>query len=110
MPITMIDYTRSLSERAESRKVCGPYLWTPSERRRGATRNRSLEGRGFYQGIGLYVDARGSTFDLRLDYANNHHPINWRRSGTFSCEGGATRSRQLLRAYRTAAVSSRGGR
>lgn len=88
MPITMIDYTRSLADRAKSRKVCGPYLWTPSDRRRGTTRNLPLAGRGFYQASkGLRVDERGSTFDLRLDYANTHHPMNWRRNGAFSHDG-----------------------
>lgn len=28
--ITMLDYMRPLRERMESRKVCGPYTWSPS--------------------------------------------------------------------------------
>lgn len=85
--ISMIDYSRSLADRAAARKFCGPYRWTPADRRKGATRNLPFEGRGFYQASrpwGLRVDPRGSTFDLRLDYANTFHPINWRRNGTFS--------------------------
>jgi hypothetical protein len=88
MAIVMIDYTRSLAERAKARKSCGPYQWTPANRAKTNGRNSKFEGRGFYQSShGMSVDARGSSFDLRLDYANTHHPINWRRSGTFSYEG-----------------------
>lgn len=85
--ITMIDYSRTLLERAKARKSVGPYTWAPDDRRNGATRNLPPTGRGFYQAgqpWSLRVDARGSTFDLRLDYANTHHPMNWRRNGTFS--------------------------
>lgn len=84
MPIIMTDYTRSLAERAKARKSCGPYQWTPSNRALPNGRNAKLEGRGFYQSSkGMRMDERGSTFDLRLDYANTYHPINWKRSGTF---------------------------
>lgn len=63
--ITMIDYySCPLSARREERKLCGPYRWTPSE---------PTKGRGFYQSRhGLKVDRHGSTFDLRLEDANNH--------------------------------------
>lgn len=62
--VTMIDYSRSLKERAEARKVCGPYTWKPTE---------PGKGRGFYQSSkGLFCDPRGSTFDLRLELANDH--------------------------------------
>jgi hypothetical protein len=52
----------TLKERAEMRKCCGPYQWTPTE---------PGKGRGFYQ------SSRGlrcgdSTFDLRLEEANDH--------------------------------------
>lgn len=64
--ITMIDYQRPLAARLAARKVCGPYRWTPSA---------PDTGRGFYQASkGLTVDQRGSTFDLRLDYAHMFIP------------------------------------
>lgn len=51
----------SLKERAEMRKVCGPYQWTPSE---------PGKGRGFYQSSkGLRMG--DSTFKLRLESAND---------------------------------------
>jgi hypothetical protein len=62
--ITMVDYARPMAKRLESRKVCGPYMWSPS---------RPGNGRGFYlANKGLCVDQRGSTFDLRLEWANDH--------------------------------------
>lgn len=64
--ITMLDYGRPLRDRLRDRRIVGPYTWTPSE---------PNKGRGFYQGSkGLYCDPRGSTFDLRLELANDHLP------------------------------------
>lgn len=83
--IVMIDYTRPLLERAKARKHVGPYRWRPSNRAHANGRNANFDGRGFYQARnGLSMDERGSTFELRLDYANTHHPVNWRKSGTFT--------------------------
>jgi hypothetical protein len=77
--IVMIDYSKPLAKR--KRKHAGPYRWTPQQRKPG-TRH---PGRAFYQHSRyMAVDSHGSTFDLRLDYANTHAPVNWRRSGTFS--------------------------
>lgn len=57
--IKMIDYSRSLAERREARRFCGPYTWQPS---------RAGSGRGFYMGSdGASCDPRGSTFRLRLE-------------------------------------------
>ena len=76
--ITMIDYRRPLAERANARKFCGPYYWTPA---------KPGKGRGFYQASkGLRMDPRGSSFDLRLDYANTHAPYQRRGSGPFWSE------------------------
>ena len=63
--ITLINYARPLADRAKARKSVGPYRWRPSQ---------PGKGRGFYQasGQGLACDARGSTFDLRLELANDH--------------------------------------
>lgn len=89
MTITLIDYSRPLAARAAARKNVGPYQWTPANRALPNGRNTPCKGRGFYQAqSGLRMDARGSTFDLRLDYANTHHPINWRKSGTFGTPDG----------------------
>lgn len=83
--ITMIDYSRPLSVRAQSRKHAGPYTWTPVQRATRDGRNTRCEGRGFYQSSdGLWMDERGSSFSLRLDYANTHHPINTRHTGTYA--------------------------
>lgn len=85
--ITMIDYTRPLAERAKARKSVGPYTWTPTQRGKPNGRNEPFAGRGFYQSSkGLSVDARGSTFDLRLDYARNHLGYQRRGTGPFSHE------------------------
>ena len=63
--ITMIEYARPLAKRLEARKFTGPYKWRPT--------NAPCEGRGFYQASsGLRMDPRGSTFDLRLEDANDH--------------------------------------
>lgn len=79
--ITMIDYTRPLAERAKARKSVGPYMWAPDNRALPNGRNKRFEGRGFYQANkGLRMDARGSTFELRLDYARNH--LGYQRRGT----------------------------
>lgn len=80
--VTMIDYGRPLTERAKARKSCGPYTWAPSGPHKGVH-----PGRGFYQASkGLAMDARGSTFELRLDYANTHAPYQRRGSGPFTSE------------------------
>lgn len=65
-PITMIDYSRSLSERKATRKFCGPYMWTPQE----ATKR---EGFGFYQSSDkryMRMDSSGSIVDMRIEHAN----------------------------------------
>lgn len=65
--IVMIDYRRSLAERAKARKFCGPYRWTPT--------TAPSKGRGFYQSRhGLFMDPAGSSFTLRLEEANDHLP------------------------------------
>jgi hypothetical protein len=62
--ITMLNYSRSLKERREARKTCGPYRWTPTE---------PGKGRSFYQASkSLTCDPHGSSFDLRLELANDH--------------------------------------
>ena len=62
--ITMINYNRSLAERLKARKFCGPYLWHPSEPGKGI---------GFYQSPHrLAAESHGSSFDLRLELANDH--------------------------------------
>lgn len=87
--ITMIDYARPLAERAKRRTLCGPYTWTPVERCLPNGRNAPFNGRGFYQASkGLQMDARGSSFDLRLDYANTHAPYQRRGAGPFTSENG----------------------
>lgn len=82
--ITLINYARPLRERLESRKVVGPYRWTPAKP--GGTR-------GFYQASdernsGSFhpiaptkMDAYGSAFDLRLSYAETHLPRESRLRG-----------------------------
>lgn len=58
------DFSMPLIKRAEMRKHCGPYQWTPA---------KPGGGRGFYQSSrGLYCDRTGSIFDLRLTEANEH--------------------------------------
>ena len=70
--ITMIDFQRPLKARLDSRKVCGPYRWTPS---------RAGNGRGFYMASnGFEMDRHGSTLRLRIEPANDH--INGRLAGT----------------------------
>ena len=62
--IVMIDYGRPLAARLASRKYCGPYRWTPAA---------PGTGRGFYSGSSaLDMDARGSSFRLRIEDANDH--------------------------------------
>lgn len=71
--IKMIAYDRPLSQRVQSRRICGPYSWRPTK--------APNVGRGFYQaGDGLACDPRGSTFDLRLEPANEHLP-SYSRAG-----------------------------
>jgi hypothetical protein len=58
------DFTRTLPERLKRREYTGPYYWNPTQ---------PGKGRGFYQSSkGLYCDKSGSTFDLRLEEANDH--------------------------------------
>lgn len=58
------DFSRPLHERLQQREYTGPYYWNPS---------KPGTGRGFYQSShGLWCDKRGSTFDLRLEFANEH--------------------------------------
>lgn len=61
--IVMINYARPLAERAASRKVVGPYRWSPST---------PGKGRGFYQAGGSGLECGDSTFRLRLEWANDH--------------------------------------
>lgn len=62
--IIIHNYNRPMKERIESRKHVGPYLWKPST---------PGKGRGFYcASTGLACDSNGSTFNLRLEYANDH--------------------------------------
>ena len=62
--ITMIDYSATVARRLEMRRWVGPYCWTPA---------KPNQGRAFYQHNGsLKVDAKGSTFNLRLEFANDH--------------------------------------
>lgn len=58
------DFSKPMAKRLASREHCGPYYWTPA---------KPGTGRGFYQSSkGLYCDKAGSTFDLRLESANDH--------------------------------------
>lgn len=62
--ITMIDYGRPLADRLKARRYCGPYRWAPA---------KPGSGRGFYSGpSALDMDARGSSFRLRIEDANDH--------------------------------------
>lgn len=65
--IVLINFRRSLAARRDARKFCGPYHWTPAKP--GA-------GRGFYQASngGLRIDQAGSSFALRLEWANDLLP------------------------------------
>lgn len=57
------DRRKPMKVRAADRKFCGPYRWNPSE---------PGKGRGFYQDSkALRMDRAGSSFDLRLEYAND---------------------------------------
>lgn len=77
--ITMINYTRPPAERAKARKFCGPYKWRPSQ---------PGKGRGFYQSSQyLEMDGPGSSFALRLDYANTHAPgYSYSRPTGYFCD------------------------
>lgn len=58
--ITMIDYKKSLRQRADSRKYCGPYCWTPND--------KPGSGIGFYCGKTVEeMDKRGSVIRLRIE-------------------------------------------
>lgn len=62
--ITLLNYRRPLPQRAEARKHVGPYTWEPA---------KPGTGRGFYQAsTALACDPRGSSFNLRLEEANDH--------------------------------------
>lgn len=75
--ITMLDYSRPIRARLEARKSCGPYTWQPTE---------PGKGRGFYCASGrkhsVACDPRGSTFDLRLMFANDTADISSRLKNT----------------------------
>lgn len=80
--ITLHNFNRPLAQRAESRKFCGPYRWTPS---------KPNNGRGFY------CDGNEQCGDgpirLRLEEANDH--ISSRLSDTLGyycdpCAAGET--------------------
>lgn len=79
--IVLIDYRRSLAARRDARKSCGPYRWTPA---------RPGSGRSFYQFSkgGLRMDPAGSTFDLRLEEANDLLPSGsrLRRVNGYYCD------------------------
>jgi hypothetical protein len=61
---TVHDFSRPLRKRFEQRQYTGPYYWSPSK---PGTR------RGFYQAShGLACDKAGSSFNLRLELANDH--------------------------------------
>ena len=61
---TVHNFRKPLRQRFNDRQYVGPYYWSPSE---------PHKGRGFYQASkGLYCDEAGSTFDLRLELANDH--------------------------------------
>jgi hypothetical protein len=80
--ITMIDYRRSLKERAESRKHAGPYTWTPCS----AAKRKGI---GFYQSSkGLAMDRAGSIVNLRLALASDLLPRHSRLRDTtgFYCD------------------------
>jgi hypothetical protein len=58
------DFSKPLRARLAQREHTGPYYWTPS---------KPGTGRGFYQSSkGLFCDKAGSSFDLRLEEANDH--------------------------------------
>lgn len=57
------DFTKPLRKRFEQRQYTGPYYYSPA---------KPGGGRGFYMGAGMYCDKHGSTFDLRLEDANDH--------------------------------------
>lgn len=62
--IVMVNYGHPLAERLASRRHVGPYRWTPTA---------PGKGRGFYSGSSaLDMDARGSSFRLRIEDANDH--------------------------------------
>jgi hypothetical protein len=58
------DFSQPLRDRLAQRQHTGPYYFSPS---------KPGTGRGFYQSAkGLYCDKAGSTFDLRIELANDH--------------------------------------
>jgi hypothetical protein len=70
------DYARPLKARAASRKVVGPYHWTPRDPAKSG-------GFGFYcASKGLAMDAHGSICDLRLEWANDLLPSGSRLAFT----------------------------
>lgn len=60
--IILHDYKAPLAKRLESRRYCGPYRWRPA---------KPGNGRGFYQ-HSRHLACGDSTFDLRLELANDH--------------------------------------
>jgi hypothetical protein len=64
------DLSKSLRERFAQRAFTGPYYWSPTE---------PGHGRGFYQSTrGLMCDKAGSSFDLRLELANDYCTVRLR--------------------------------
>lgn len=63
--VILHDFSKPLAVRKESRKVVGPYRWTPSE---------PGKGRGFYtaQHSATECAKHGAGFRLRLSLANDH--------------------------------------
>ena len=77
--ITMIDHgRRTLRQRRDARRSCGPYTWTPA---------KPGTGRGFYSSSRneLECDDHGSTFRLRLEYARDHVGTWSARVHSFGC-------------------------
>jgi len=61
--IILHDFSRPLAKRAEGRKRCGPYRWTPT---------KPGGGRGFYTDSALTMARHGGGMGLRLSLANDH--------------------------------------
>jgi hypothetical protein len=78
------DFKKSLRERLEQRKYTGPYYWSPA---------KPGGGRGFYQASRyLGMDRAGSSFELRLEDANDHlgHSRMSQITGYYTDEDGDT--------------------
>src|SRR5688500_4737788 len=68
--IYLHNFSRPLRERAESRKCCGPYQWTPVQQQPG-------QGRGFYLHSKRYEMGDGP-LQLRIRPANDALPSHYR--------------------------------